>query len=182
MTPQRRTPSVAQFTVSNDGRQYSGWPLVFTKGSGTFLKFLFDNSKPGCFDCVNSEFVGGLNPLGIVENWAADNKTGPYIGGTDVTISAKGLDWAKAGVVKPYDLSIPGFGLKYNGPVGGAYFPTPNHRLHVCPYETDTLFFKIRPWRAAPVQRRPGFDRQRPARHRNLLPAFALAVPVAVLF
>ena len=56
VTPRRRTPSTAQVTVSNDGRQFSGWPLVYTKGSGTFLKFLFDNSQPGCFDCVNSEF------------------------------------------------------------------------------------------------------------------------------
>lgn len=127
VTPERRTPSVAQLTVSNDGRQFSGWPLVFSKGSGTFLKFLFDNSKPGCFDCVNSEFNGGLNPLGIVEGWSIDNTTGPYIGGTEVTITAKGLNWVKADVGQPYDLTLPGFNLRYNGPVGGPGAPHPHN-------------------------------------------------------
>jgi hypothetical protein len=108
VTPRRRTPSTAQVTVSNDGRQFSGWPLVYTKGSGTFLKFLFDNSQPGCFDCVNSQFPGsadgkGLNPAQITELWTIDNKTGPYVGGTEVTVTAKGLDWAKADVAHPYD-------------------------------------------------------------------------------
>ena len=124
VTPERRTPSTTQVTVSNDGRQFSGWPLVYTKGSGTFLKFLFDNSQPGCFDCVNSEFSGatdgaGLNPLQITELWSVDNKTGPYVGGTEVTVTAKGLDWVKADVGQPYDLFVAGFGLRYNGPVGG---------------------------------------------------------------
>ena len=133
VTPSRRTPSTAQVTVSNDGRQFSGWPLVYTKGSGTFLKFLFDNSQPGCFDCVNSIVPGsadgsGLNPLQITELWSVDNKTGPYIGGTDVTITAKGLDWVKADVGRPpYDLFVPGFGLRYNGPVGGPGAPHPHN-------------------------------------------------------
>ena len=132
VTPRRRTPSTAQVTVSNDGRQFSGWPLVYTKGSGTFLKFLFDNSQPGCFDCVNSEFPGsadgsGLNPAQITELWTIDNKTGPYVGGTEVTVTAKGLDWAKADVARPYDLSVPGFGLRYNGPVGGPGAPHPHN-------------------------------------------------------
>ena len=132
VTPRRRTPSTAQVTVSNDGRQFSGWPLVYTKGSGTFLKFLFDNSQPGCFDCVNSQFPGsadgrGLNPAQITELWTIDNKTGPYVGGTEVTVTAKGLDWAKADVAHPYDLSVPGFGLRYNGPVGGPGAPHPHN-------------------------------------------------------
>ena len=93
VTPARTTPSTSHVTVSNDGRQYSGWPLVYTKGSGTFLKFIFDNSEPGCLDCVNSVYGNGLNPTFVTEKWHLDNATGPYIGGTLVTITAKGLNW-----------------------------------------------------------------------------------------
>jgi hypothetical protein len=42
-----------------------------------------------------------------------------------VTITAKGLDWAKAGISQPYDLVLPSTGQKYNGPVGGPGAPHP---------------------------------------------------------
>ena len=82
----------------------------FRNVSSSFL-----TTRNRCFDCVNSEFPGsadgsGLNPAQITELWTIDNKTGPYIGGTEVTVTAKGLDWAKADVARPYDLSVPGFG------------------------------------------------------------------------
>ena len=90
-------PALAHVTVANDGMQFSGWPLVYTKGSGTFLKFIFDNSRPGCLDCLNSNIplsggrvYAGLNPKKVVEKWVLDNSTGPYIGGTLVTITATG--------------------------------------------------------------------------------------------
>ena len=91
-TPARQTPSTAQVTVANDGYTFSAYPLVFIKGSGSFLKFIFDNSDPGCLDCLNSRVISlglqnttvGLNPSYITEKWAVDNATGPYIGGTDV--------------------------------------------------------------------------------------------------
>ena len=55
------------------GNQYSGFPLVYAKGSGTFLKYIYDNSNPGCLDCVNSADGNGLNPTAIIEvgmcNW-----------------------------------------------------------------------------------------------------------------
>ena len=125
VTPARTTPSTSHVTVSNDGRQYSGWPLVYTKGSGTFLKFIFDNSEPGCLDCVNSVYGNGLNPTFVTEKWHLDNATGPYIGGTLVTITAKGLNWPDG--VAPYDLFVPGSGQRYNGPVGGPGAPHPHN-------------------------------------------------------
>ena len=93
VTPARIAPSVTHVTASNDGRQYSGWPLVYAKGSGTFLKFVYDDSDAGCFDCRDAN---GINPLEIVERWHLDNTSGPYIGGTLVTIRAVALDWARA--------------------------------------------------------------------------------------
>ena len=117
VTPKRATPDTAHITVANDGMQFSGWPLVYTKGSGTFLKFIFDNSRPGCLDCLNSavplsggRVYAGLNPSKVVERWVLDNATGPYIGGTLVTITAAGLEWTRAGVAE-YDMYIPGLSL-----------------------------------------------------------------------
>jgi len=127
MTPQRNGPGTAHITVANDGMQFSGFPLVYTKGSGTFLKFIFDNSNPGCLDCLNSADGRGLNPLSIMEKWYVDNSTGPYIGGTQVTITARGLDWVTANVAHPYDLIFAGTGQKYNGPVGGPGTPHPHN-------------------------------------------------------
>jgi len=34
VTPQRNGPGTAHITASNDGAQYSGYPLIYTKGSG----------------------------------------------------------------------------------------------------------------------------------------------------
>lgn len=110
VTPRRNGPGTAHVTASNDGQQFSGFPLVYTKGSGTFLKFIFDNSEPGCLDCINSMDGDGLNPLNVVEKWFVDNATGPYIGGTQVTITAKGLDFARANINAPYDLFLAGTG------------------------------------------------------------------------
>ena len=106
--------------------QFSGFPLVYTKGSGTFLKFIFDNSNPGCLDCLNSADGNGLNPLSIVEQWYVDNATGPYIGGTQVTITAKGLNWARGQATtinNPYDLIFP-------ATVGGLYKSNPLRPTH----------------------------------------------------
>ena len=90
-------------------------------GSGSFLKFIFDNSNPGCLDCINSADGFGLNPDFIMEKWHVDNATGPYIGGTEVTITAAGLDWDTAGITQHRDLVYAATGQKYNGPVGGAH-------------------------------------------------------------
>ena len=30
---------------------------MYVKGSGTFLKFVFDNSNPGCLDCMNTNLA-----------------------------------------------------------------------------------------------------------------------------
>jgi hypothetical protein len=133
VSPPRATPDTAHVTVANDGMQFSGWPLVYTKGSGTFLKFIFDNSRPGCLDCLNSNIplsggrvYAGLNPKKVVEKWVLDNSTGPYIGGTLVTITATGLEWDRAGVAE-YDMYIPGTTQRYNGPVGGPGTPHPHN-------------------------------------------------------
>ena len=133
VSPPRATPDTAHVTVANDGMQFSGWPLVYTKGSGTFLKFIFDNSRPGCLDCLNSNIplsggrvYAGLNPKKVVEKWVLDNSTGPYIGGTLVTITAAGLEWDRAGVAE-YDMYIPGTTQRYNGPVGGPGTPHPHN-------------------------------------------------------
>jgi hypothetical protein len=126
VTPTRSSPGTAHVSASNDGSEFSAFPLVYTKGSGTFLKFIFDNSEAGCLDCLNSADGVGLNPLQITEMWHLDNATGPYVGGTEVTITARGLDWAAAGVA-PTDLTMPGTGQLYNGPVGGPGTPHPHN-------------------------------------------------------
>ena len=133
VTPARIAPSVTHVTASNDGRQYSGWPLVYAKGSGTFLKFVYDDSDAGCFDCRDAN---GINPLEIVERWHLDNTSGPYIGGTLVTIRAVALDWARAqekngvhavNASEPYDLTAAGGLGRYSGPVGGPGAPHPHN-------------------------------------------------------
>mmetsp|Transcript_2770 Transcript_2770/g.10043 ORF Transcript_2770/g.10043 Transcript_2770/m.10043 type:complete len:1382 (-) Transcript_2770:89-4234(-) len=120
-TPERNSIGTVQVTASNDGSTYSGYPLVYIKGSGTFLKFVYDNSNPGCLDCLNSADGNGLNPSYVTESWSLDNSTGPYIGGTQVTISASGLNYPS----NAYDLLIPGSPQSYNGPVGGPGTPHP---------------------------------------------------------
>ena len=153
VTPARTTPSTSHVTVSNDGRQYSGWPLVYTKGSGTFLKFIFDNSEPGCLDCVNSVYGNGLNPTFVTEKWHLDNATGPYIGGTLVTITAKGLNWPD-----------------------GVALRSLRARLRPAIQRS-----RGRSRRPSPAQRRPDEQRQRPASHGHVLPASEPEVSMAVL-
>ena len=130
-TPARSTVHTAQVTVANDGLSFSAYPLVYVKGSGTFLKFVFDNSNPGCLDCMNTNLAcadgegnggnGCLNPYYVNEIWDVDNSTGPYIGGTEVTISAVGLNFPNA----PYDMFVKGSPITYTHPVGGPGTPHP---------------------------------------------------------
>mmetsp|Transcript_32921 Transcript_32921/g.104806 ORF Transcript_32921/g.104806 Transcript_32921/m.104806 type:complete len:1244 (-) Transcript_32921:714-4445(-) len=133
-SPERDTVHTAHVTMSNDGITYSGFPNVYIKGSGTFLKFVYDNSDPGCLDCKQTvelcgagEGNGGincLNPYYVNEIWDVDNATGPYIGGTEVTISAVGLNFPN----QPYDMFVQGGGYdntRYNQPVGGPGTPHP---------------------------------------------------------
>ena len=94
------------------------------QGLGTFLKFIFDNSEPGCLDCVNSVYGNGLNPTFVTEKWHLDNATGPYIGGTLVTITAKGLNWPTE---SPPTISSCRLRQRYNGPVGGPGAPHPHN-------------------------------------------------------
>ena len=113
-SPVRNSVGTVQVTASNDGITFSGYELVYIRGSGTFLKFIYDNSDPGCLDCLNTpssgdcglgEGAGGrncLNPYFVNEVWDVDNATGPYVGGTEVTISAVGLNFPG----DPYDLYI----------------------------------------------------------------------------
>eukprot|EP00793_Prasinoderma_coloniale_P001378 PRCOL_00005153-RA len=89
ISPERDSVHTAHVTASNDGVTFSGYPLVYTKGSGTFLKFIYDNSAPGCLDCLQG--ASGMNPSFVNEVWRVDNATGPYIGGTEVTISSIAL-------------------------------------------------------------------------------------------
>ena len=58
VTPARIAPSVTHVTASNDGRQYSGWPLVYAKGSGTFLKSRADSDA----DASTRRDANGINP------------------------------------------------------------------------------------------------------------------------
>ena len=136
-TPTRLGVGTAHVSVTNDGFGYSAAPLVYVKGAGTALKFIFDNSQPGCLDCINSAapingFVG-LNPNAIREKWTLDNATGPYIGGTDVTIVARALAFPST----PYDLSttggVGGNNQLYNQPTGGPGAP---HPFNVDPMST----------------------------------------------
>ena len=124
VTPARSMPQTVQVTASNDGAAYSGFPLVYAQGAGTFLFFLYDNSEAGCQQCVNSDpwSYSGLNPNFIGELWRADNASGPYVGGTLVTITAVGLRWPASG---PYDMLMQDGVQTYNGPVGGPGTPNP---------------------------------------------------------
>ena len=42
-TPARNEAGWTQVIVSNDGESFSGTPNVFTKGSGTFLAYVYDD-------------------------------------------------------------------------------------------------------------------------------------------
>jgi hypothetical protein len=48
VTPTRDSVHTAHVTASNGEGSWSGHPLVYVRGSGTFLTFLYDNSNPGC--------------------------------------------------------------------------------------------------------------------------------------
>ena len=156
-TPERQTTHTAHVTVSNDQLSYSAYPLIYIRGAGTFLQYIFDNSDPGCLDCRQSTTscqagygaggVGCLNPYLTNEVWHADNVTGPYIGGTDVTITSDTLNWPRValsgtcptGTTKEciqdtagngdcactYPMFVQGSPQRYTAPVGGKGTPHP---------------------------------------------------------
>ena len=100
-----------QVTVTNDGNTWSGFPNVYTKGSGTFLAFVYDDSAPGFYNGVRQDInVNGFRGVG-----GRDKRAGPYIGGTKVLVEAVGL---AAG-------STPGASEVYQGPTTGSGTPNP---------------------------------------------------------
>ncbi len=68
ITPQRDDSALAQVTVSNDGAVFSASPQQTTQGSGSFAWFNFTNTVPN----------------GVL---SLDNSTGPFVGGTLVTVT-----------------------------------------------------------------------------------------------
>jgi len=110
VTPARNGVGWTQVTVTNDGNAWSGVLNVYTKGSGTFLAFVYDDSAPGFYDGVRKT----ININGAREAWTAKNNTGPYIGGTSVLVEAVGL---AAGSTGNPD--------KYTGPTTGSGTPNP---------------------------------------------------------
>ena len=132
VSPERDSVHTAHVTASNDGVVYSGYPLVYTKGSGTFLKFIYDNSNPGCLDCMQG--ASGMNPDFVNEVWRVDNATGPYIGGTEITISSVALSNGGDGTTpgqrghnQQQATLYGGVGSlqRYSNPVGGPGAPHP---------------------------------------------------------
>lgn len=113
VTPQRSGAGWTQVTVSNDGEAFSAMPNVYTKGSGSFLAYVYDDSKAGFYDGVRK----GVNVHGYHESWTVSNATGPYIGGTIVRIEARGLDLGSNTLLASD---------KYTGPSTGAGTPNPN--------------------------------------------------------
>ena len=111
VTPARNGVGWTQVTVTNDGNTWSGFPNVYTKGSGTFLAFVYDDSAPGFYNGVRQD----INVNGFREAWTVTNGTGPYIGGTKVLVEAVGL---AAG-------STPGASDVYKGPTTGSGTPNP---------------------------------------------------------
>lgn len=112
-TPARNEAGWTQVIVSNDGEAFSGTPNVFTKGSGTFLAYVYDDSLAGFYDGVRQ----GINTNAYHETWTASNTTGPYIGGTAVVISATGLNLGA---------STLGSSEVYRGPTDGSGTPNPH--------------------------------------------------------
>ena len=156
-TPERQTVHTTHVTASNDQLSYSGYPLIYIRGSGTFLKFVFDNSDPGCLDCRQSSAAcqagygaggnGCLNPYTTNEVWSADNVTGPYLGGTEITITSHRLNWPRVALsgtcptgttrectqdtagsgdcACTYPMFVQGSPQRYTAPVGGPGTPHP---------------------------------------------------------
>ena len=58
-TPRRHAVHTAQVTATNGDGAWSGQPLVYIQGSGTFLNFIYDNSNPGCLGCNHRGFQAG---------------------------------------------------------------------------------------------------------------------------
>ena len=112
-TPARNSVGWTQVTASNDGETFSAAPNVFVKGAGSFLAFVYDDSSAGFFDGARR----GTNVHGYHELWRASNATGPYIGGTLVTITAYSLDLGG---------NTLGANDSYRGPTGGSGTPNPN--------------------------------------------------------
>jgi hypothetical protein len=93
LTPHRDSPHAAHVTAGNaiDG-SWSGHPLVYVHGSGTFLMFHYDNSRPGCQGCNAGGFQRHLPVAARVrERWTTTTTSGPESGGTVLYISSVGL-------------------------------------------------------------------------------------------
>ena len=92
VSPPRSLPHTAHVTASNGGGVFSAYPLVYVRGSGSFLRFEYDNSDPGCYGCNELGLQAALSPGERVrEHWAADHDEGPVSGGTAITINATDL-------------------------------------------------------------------------------------------
>ena len=51
VTPRRDAPSTAHVSVTNGDGAWSAHPLVYVRGAGAPLVFVFDDSPPGCQGC-----------------------------------------------------------------------------------------------------------------------------------
>ena len=89
-TPPRRSAHVAHVTAAHAGA-YSGEPLVYTAGSGTFLLFAYDDSAPGCQGCTSGFQAALPAAMRVREAWSGAPAAGPHTGGTPLLISAGGL-------------------------------------------------------------------------------------------
>jgi len=114
VTPARQGIGWTQITVANDGESFSAMPNVFTKGAGTFLAYVYDDSLAGFYDSGGHT---NENPSNYRETWLGSNSTGPYIGGTIVRIEARGLDLGSNTLAAS---------AVYTGPTDGSGTPNPD--------------------------------------------------------
>ena len=87
VTPRRDAPSTAHVSVTN-GDGVEPHPLVYVRGAGAPLVFVFDDSPPGCQGCGPAGFQSSVPiPERVRERWTATESVGPDVGGTPVVVS-----------------------------------------------------------------------------------------------
>ena len=123
VTPRRDAPSTAHVSVTNGDGAWSAHPLVYVRGAGAPLVFVFDDSPPGCQGCGPAGFQSSVPiPERVRERWTATESVGPDVGGTPVVVSAVDLranDPDDFSVARAFDGDL-GFGFhRYAAPGGG---------------------------------------------------------------
>ena len=123
VAPRRDAPSTAHVSVTNGDGAWSAHPLVYVRGAGAPLTFVFDDSPPGCQGCGPAGFQSSVPiPDRVRERWTATESVGADVGGTPIVVSAVGLranDPDDFSVAKAFDDDL-GVGFhRYAAPGGG---------------------------------------------------------------